>query len=144
MNAKRALIEPGAEMLSLRRQCVLLGLNRSSWYAPAPVGGESEENLRLMHRIDELYTACPFYGSHKLTMVLRREGHGVNRKRVRRLMRRVGLESIVLKPQLSRPRRVFARADDRTHQSGRARRGRRVFRNEPRSRSSNQRIYVRS
>ena len=81
-------------------------------------GGESEENLRLMHRIDELYTACPFYGSHKLTMVLRREGHGVNRKRVRRLMRRVGLESIVLKPQLSRPRRGFARADDRTHQSG--------------------------
>ena len=103
MNAKRALIEPGAEMLSLRRQCVLLGLNRSSWYAPAPVGGESEENLRLMHRIDELYTAYPFYGSRKLTAVLRREEGLINRKRVRRLMRRMGLESIAPKPSTSRP-----------------------------------------
>lgn len=103
MNAKRALIEPGATTLSLRRQCALLGLNRSSWYTPGPASGESEENLRLMHRIDELYTACPFYGSRKLTAVLRREGHPVNRKRVRRLMRRMGLESIAPKPSLSRP-----------------------------------------
>lgn len=103
MNAKRALIEPGATTLSLRRQCALLGLNRSSWYTPGSAGGESEENLRLMHRIDELYTACPFYGSRKLTAVLRREGHPVNRKRVRRLMRRMGLESIAPKPSLSRP-----------------------------------------
>ena len=103
MNAKRALIEPGATTLSLRRQCALLGLNRSSWYTPESAGGESEENLRLMHRIDELYTACPFYGSRKLTAVLRREGHPVNRKRVRRLMRRMGLESIAPKPSLSRP-----------------------------------------
>lgn len=103
VNAKRALIEPSATTLSLRRQCALLGLNRSSWYTPGPASGESEENLRLMHRIDELYTACPFYGSRKLTAVLRREGHPVNRKRVRRLMRRMGLESIAPKPSLSRP-----------------------------------------
>ena len=123
MNAKRALIEPSATTLSLRRQCALLGLNRSSWYTPGPASGESEENLRLMHRIDELYTACPFYGSRKLTAVLRREGHPVNRKRVRRLMRRMGLESMAPKPSLGRPHpqqavypyllreRVIARAD---------------------------------
>lgn len=56
-----------------------------------------------MHRIDERYTACPFYGSRKLTAVLRREGHPVDRQRVRRLMRRMGLESIAPKPSLSRP-----------------------------------------
>jgi putative transposase len=56
-----------------------------------------------MHRIDELYTAYPFYGSRKLTAVLRREGHPVNRKRVGRLMRRMGLESIAPQPSLSRP-----------------------------------------
>ena len=69
MNAKRALIEPGATTLSLPRQCALLGLNRSSGYTPGSAGGESAEHLRLMHRIDELYTACPFYGSRKLTAV---------------------------------------------------------------------------
>lgn len=103
MNAKRALIEPGATTLSLRRQCALLGLNRSSGYAPAQGGNESAENLRLMHRIDERYTACPFYGSRKLTAVLRREGHPIHRKRVRRRMRRRGLESIAPQPSLSQP-----------------------------------------
>jgi putative transposase len=56
-----------------------------------------------MHRIDELYTAYPFYGSRKLTAVLRREGGLINRKRVRRLMRRMGLESIAPKPSTRRP-----------------------------------------
>ena len=64
-DARRRLIEPDHPELSVRRQCALLGLNRSSlYYEPA---GESAENLRLMRRIDEQYTAHPFYGSRKMT-----------------------------------------------------------------------------
>jgi putative transposase len=78
--------------LSIRRQCELLGLNRSSWYyEPA---GETAENLALMRRLDEQYMATPFYGSRKLAEVL-----GVNRKRVQRLMRLMGLEAIYPKPR---------------------------------------------
>jgi len=78
--------------LSIRRQCELLGLNRSSWYyEPA---GETAENLALMRRLDEQYMATPFYGSRKLAEVL-----GVNRKRVQRLMRLMGLEAIYPRPR---------------------------------------------
>jgi len=78
--------------LSIRRQCELLGLNRSSWYyEPA---GETAENLALMRRLDEQYLATPFYGSRKLAEVL-----GVNRKRVQRLMRLMGLEAIYPRPR---------------------------------------------
>jgi putative transposase len=87
--------------LSVRRQCELLGLNRSSlYYEPT---GESAEHLRLMRRIDEQYTACPFYGSRRMTMWLIERGEEVNRKRVQRLMRIMGLEAIYPKPRLSRP-----------------------------------------
>jgi putative transposase len=80
-----------------------LGLNRSSlYYEPAP---ESAENLRLMRRIDEQYTACPFYGSRRLTAWLLRQGEEVNRKRVQRLMRLMGLEAIYPKPRLGAPGR---------------------------------------
>ena len=103
MSAKRALMEPDAKNLSLRRQCALLGLNRSTWYVPAPVGDERAENQRVMDRINAIYTDHPFYGSRKLTAVLRREGYRVNRKRVRRLMRVMGLMSIAPKPNTSRP-----------------------------------------
>jgi putative transposase len=83
----------------MRRQCELLGLNRSSvYYAPAPV---NPEDLRLMRRIDEQYTAYPFYGSRRMTAWLVQEGEVVNRKRVQRLMRRMGLEAIYPKPRLS-------------------------------------------
>src|SRR5579864_4712521 len=79
-DARRRLVEPGHPELSVRRQCALLGLNRSSlYYEPA---GESPENLRLMRRIDEQYTARPFYGSRKMTTWLVRQGEDVNRKRV--------------------------------------------------------------
>jgi putative transposase len=94
--------------LSIRRQCALLGLNRSSlYYEPA---GESPENLRLMRRIDEQYTAHPFYGSRKMTTWLVQQGEEVNRKRVQRLMRLMGLEAIYPKPRLSlggRGHRIF-------------------------------------
>jgi putative transposase len=85
--------------LSVRRQCALLGLNRSSfYYAPA---GETPEDLRLMRLIDEQYTACPFYGSRRMTAWLIQQGEAVNRKRVQRLMRLMGLEAIYPKPRLS-------------------------------------------
>src|SRR3954462_12158344 len=87
------------EPLSVRRQCELLGLNRSSlYYAPAP---ETADNLRLMRLLDEQYTACPFYGSRRMTAWLIERGEGVNRKRVRRLLRVMGLEAIYPRPRLS-------------------------------------------
>ena len=85
--------------MSVRQQCEVLGLNRSSYYyEPA---GETAENLRLMRRIDEEYTAQPFLGSRRLTAWLNRDGEAVNRKRVQRLMRLMGLEAIYPKPRLS-------------------------------------------
>jgi putative transposase len=86
----------------------LLGLNRSSLYYE-PVA-ETAENLRLMRRIDEQYTAHPYYGSRKMTRWLVQEGEAVNRKRVQRLMRLMGLEAIYPKPRLSlagRGHRIF-------------------------------------
>jgi putative transposase len=77
----------------------LLGLSRSSlYYEP---GGEVAEDLRLMRLIDELYTARPFYGSRRMAIRLNERGEGVNRKRVQRLMRVMGLEAIYPKPRLS-------------------------------------------
>ena len=85
--------------MSVRRQCELLGLSRSSlYYEP---GGEAAEDLRLMRLIDEQYTARPFYGSRRMTVWLAEQGEGVNPKRARRLMRVMGLEAIYPKPRLS-------------------------------------------
>jgi putative transposase len=93
------LVEVGHPELSVRRQCALLGLNRSSLYYAA--AAESADNLRLMRRLDEQYTACPFYGSRRLTAWLAQQGEVVNRKRVQRLLRIMGLEAIYPKPRLS-------------------------------------------
>ncbi len=85
--------------LSVSRQCELLDLSRSSYYyEPAT---ESAENLALMAWIDREYTAHPFRGSRGLTAGLRREGWEVNRKRVQRLMRLMGIEAVYPKPRLS-------------------------------------------
>jgi putative transposase len=92
---KRECIEPELAGLSVRRQCELLGLKRSSWYYRA--AGESAENLQWMRRIDEQYLKTPFYGSRKMAEAL-----GINRKRASRLMRLMGLEAIYPKPHLSR------------------------------------------
>jgi putative transposase len=95
----RPLIDRGDAPLSVRRQCQLLGLNRSSWYyEPAP---ETAANLRLMRLIDREYTAHPFYGSRRMTAWLVEQGEAVNRKRVQRLMRLMGLEAIYPKPRPS-------------------------------------------
>ncbi len=92
-------MEVGHPKLSVRRQCALLGLNRSSLYYA--VAAESADNLRLMRLLDEQYTACPFYGSRRLTAWLAQQGEAVNRKRVQRLLRLMGLEAIYPKPRLS-------------------------------------------
>ena len=77
----------------------MLGLSRSSlYYEPA---AETAENLRLMRLIDREYTAHPFLGSRRLTKWLVEQGEAVNRKRVQRLMRLMGLEAIYPKPKLS-------------------------------------------
>jgi len=99
---QRELIDSEYPQLSVRRQCALLGLNRSTlYYEPAP---ETAANLAVMKLIDQQYTDCPFYGSRKMTRwlqeVMKLE---VNRKRVQRLMRLMGLEAIYPKPKLSAP-----------------------------------------
>lgn len=85
--------------LSIRRQCELLGISRASLYYRRQ--GESEENLRLMRVIDRQYTRAPFYGSRRMTAWLRSQGWAVNRKRVGRLMREMGIEAVYPKPKLS-------------------------------------------
>jgi putative transposase len=85
--------------LSIGRQCELLGLGRSTfYYEPAT---ETAENLALMRLIDQQYTAHPFYGSRRMTAWLLTQAQAVNRKRVQRLMRLMGLEAIYPKPKLS-------------------------------------------
>jgi putative transposase len=101
IDARRALIEPGHDELSVRRQCELVGLPRSTWYyEPAT---ESDENLRLMRAIDRQYLRTPFYGARRMKLALKRAGHAVNRKRVVRLMRVMGLEAIYPKRRTSVP-----------------------------------------
>ncbi len=85
--------------LPLARQCVLLGLARSSVYYLRR--GQRAENLDLMRRIDQQYLTTPFYGVRRMTAWLARAGYGVNVKRVRRLMRLMGLEAIYPKPRKS-------------------------------------------
>ena len=94
------MIETKHPRLSLARQCALVGIARSSFYY-RPVG-ERAENLRLMRMMDELYLSCPWYGSRQMVRALRRMGHEVGRKRVRRLMRVMGLRSVAPQPNTSR------------------------------------------
>ena len=96
-----ALIERAGAGLSVRRQCALLELSRSGVYR-APSAPDAED-LALMRRIDELYLELPFYGSRRMTLALKAEGRAVNRKRVQRLMRLMGLEALVPRPGTSRP-----------------------------------------
>ena len=96
---KRAEVEKALAMMSVVRQCGLLELSRSTFYY-RPVG-EDAYNLGLMRLIDEQFTKRPFYGVPRMTASLRTMGYGVNPKRVRRLMRVMGLEAIYPKPRLS-------------------------------------------
>ncbi len=92
LDQKRKAVEQGHKKIPIYRQCELLGLNRSSLYYKA--SGETEYNEQLMRLLDRQYVETPFYGIDKMTAWLNRQGHCVNHKRVRRLMRQMGLETV--------------------------------------------------
>lgn len=94
------MIEPDNPDLSIGKQCRLLSISRSSfYYAPK---GETAMNLMLMRQIDEQFLETPFFGVRQMTWHLRNEGHLVNEKRIRRLMRLMGLMPIYQKPSTSK------------------------------------------
>lgn len=95
------MIEPDHPQLSIGRQCELLSISRSSFYYK-PMG-ETGQNLELMRQIDEQFLETPFFGVRQMTWHLRNDGHIVNQKRIRRLMRLMGLMPIYQKPHTSRP-----------------------------------------
>jgi putative transposase len=97
---RRAMVERPGKDLSVRRQCTLLNLARSGVYRPKPV--PAADDLALMRRIDELHLELPFYGSRRMMFELNKEGRGGNRKRVRRLMRVMGIEALVPRPGTSK------------------------------------------
>lgn len=101
VRVRRELVEPDNKKVSVARQCELLGLNRTGlYYRERP---ESVEDGELMRLIDEQYTITPFYGYRRMAVYLQNLGFSVNHKRVRRLMRKLGLEAIYPKPNLSKP-----------------------------------------
>ncbi len=103
MSEKRGCIEPKHSLLGISRQCELISLPRTSYYRPPATIAESVENMELMRLIDEEYMRHPFFGSRKMRTYLKRLGHKVNRKRIQRLMRKMGIESIAPKPNTSSP-----------------------------------------
>jgi putative transposase len=104
---RRALLDRNHGRLSIRRQCALLSVARSGVYRPPQPANDND--LALTRRIDELFTAWPFLGSRRLTTLLRSEGHvlgldpRINRKRVQRLMRKMGIAALGPKPRTTTP-----------------------------------------
>jgi putative transposase len=98
---RAAMLDRRHSDLSVRRQCVLLGLARSGVYRPSKAA--NDDDLALTRRLDELFLAHPFLGSRRMAAMLRAEGRPINRKRVRRLMRLMGIEAIGPKPRTSKP-----------------------------------------
>ena len=98
---RRAILDRHHPVLSIRGQCRLLELARSGVYRLRP--GNDDADLALMRRIDALFMAWPFLGSRRMTAMLRAEGLTVNRKRVRRLMRLMGIEALGPKPKTTKP-----------------------------------------
>ncbi|MBB5281391.1 hypothetical protein HNQ87_002570 [Pacificimonas flava] len=95
------MIEPAHQRLSIAAQCCLLLISRSSYYyTPVP---ETEETLALMRVIDATFLDMPWYGSRQMVRHLRRNGHDVGRRRVRRLMAKMGLSPIYQRPRTSDP-----------------------------------------
>ncbi len=98
---RREVVDRRHPSLSIVRQCRLLDISRSGlYYQPK---GISEEDLTLMKLIDRQYLATPFYGARKIAAWLKSQGQWVNRKRVRRLMRMMGLKAIYRRPRTSQP-----------------------------------------
>src|SRR5262249_40868565 len=98
---RRRLVDRRHGALSIRRQCALLGIRRSGIYRP--LSAANDHDLGLLRRIDELFIAWPFLGSRRMTTMLRAQGHAINRKRVRRLMRKMGIAALGPKPRTSKP-----------------------------------------
>ena len=95
------MVDPGHPELSVVRQCELISISRSGfYYRPA---GETPLNLELMRLIDRQFLETPWYGSRQMARHLRREGYTVGRKRVRRLMAKMGLEAIYQRPRTTVP-----------------------------------------
>lgn len=98
---RRALLDRDHGALSIRRQCMLLSLARSGVYrAPRP---DNDDDLALMRRIDELFTAWPFLGSRRMAEMLGTKEHPINRKRMQRLMRKMGIAALGPKPRTTKP-----------------------------------------
>ena len=100
MSERKAMIK-ARQRISMSRQCQLLAVSRSSLYTRGR--GVSTADVEQMREIDELYLKWPFYGSRRLCEELRQRGYSVNRKRVQRLMRQMGLRAVYPKPRTSQP-----------------------------------------
>jgi putative transposase len=108
LERRRQMIEPEHRQLSITRQCELVSISRSGFYH-RPVG-ESPLNLELMRLIDAWFLETPWYGSRQMARHLRHEGYTVGRKRIRRLMAKMGLAPIYQRPRTTVPHpehRVF-------------------------------------
>jgi|SRR5882757_7847838 putative transposase len=97
---RRALLDRDHADLSIRRQCDLLGIARSGVYRPPRPANDND--LGLMRRLDELFTQWPFLGSRRLARMLREDGQAINRKRVQRLMRQMGIAALGPKPRTTK------------------------------------------
>ena len=98
---RRDMLDRADKTLSIRRQCALLGVARSGVYRPRKPANDND--LGLMRRIDELFTAWPFLGSRRMAQMLKVEGEKINRKRVQRLMRKMGIAALGPKPNTTKP-----------------------------------------
>ena len=101
LTERQELIDENDDIYSVRMQCQILGLNRSSWYyTPAPL---SEEDQKLMDLLDAQYTKTPFYGVRNMTVYLRKLGYTIGKDHTRTLLRKMGLVALFPKPNLSGP-----------------------------------------
>ena len=98
---RRARLDRDHSGLSIRRQCRLLSVARSSVYRLPPAA--NDDDLLTMRLIDELFTAWPFLGSRRIAIMLREKGYSINRKRVQRLMRQMGIAALGPKPRTTKP-----------------------------------------
>jgi putative transposase len=98
---RREMLDRNDKVLSIRRQCALVGVARSGVYRPKQPANDND--LALTRKIDEMFTAWPFLGSRRMTAMLRAEGEKINRKRVQRLMRRMGIAALGPKPCTTKP-----------------------------------------
>ena len=95
------MLEPNHPYLSIREQCLLLGINRSGYYyKPQPV---NKETFAMMRMVDEIYTKHPYFGSRQMSNYLRLNGHGVGRSKIRSIYEQLGLQAICPGPHTSNP-----------------------------------------